>query len=151
MRTNTVWACVIFVTAFTIFACVADAGRGIVVTCDHDFGIADSTAVSEDWAGRMVEWSAELSGDTLYVTRRKMCGDECSRLDEIRLAPFSGECPTFVYVRTVRTEYGSPKPSEEEAVLDSGEVQLQDWGGDVVSGRYEGEVTWDFYARVEAE
>jgi hypothetical protein len=151
MRIYTIMTSALFVIVFTICACEADAGQGIIVDCGHDFGVTDSTAVSEDWAGTMVAWDATLSGDTLVVTRRKMCGDECSRLDEIRLTPFSGDCPTSVSVRTVRTDYGSPQPTPEEIVFDEGEVQLQDWGGEVVSGRFEGKVTWTFYARLAEE
>jgi hypothetical protein len=150
MKTNRLHTPGLFVIIFTIFTCSVDAEEGVRVTCGHELSIADTTSVSKDWAGRSVEWSAIPEGDTLVITRRKMCGDECSRLDEIRLGPFtSSDCPTVVSVRQVRFEYGSPVPSEEEVVFSEGKVLLQDWSrdGGVVSGRFEGKVTWDFYAR----
>jgi hypothetical protein len=45
-------------------------------------------------------------------------------------------------------EYGSPFPVAKEELLGVGEIQLQDWRGEVISGRFEGEVTWSFHARV---
>jgi len=150
MKTHRLHTSALLVIAFTIFSCSVDADEGVRVTCGHDLGITDTTGVSQDWAGRRVKWSAIPEGDTLVITRRKMCGDECSRLDEIRLAPFTNdECPAFVSVRQVRFEYGSPLPSEEEVVFFDGKVLLQDWGPDrgVVSGRFEGKVTWDFHVR----
>jgi len=150
MKTHRLHTPVLLVTIFTIFTCSVDADEGLRVTCGHELGIADTTGVSRDWAGRRVKWSAIPVGDTLVITRHKMCGDECSRLDEIRLAPFSSaECPTFVSVRQVSSEYGSPVPTEEETVFLEGTILLQDWGWNrgVVSGRFEGKVEWDFHAR----
>jgi hypothetical protein len=115
----------------------------------QELGPADN--VRTDWSGETRVWLAEAEDDTLRLTRKGQCGDECSYEEEILLAPLGAACPTFVRARTTRIESGSPlRRMEQVREATKGSVEIQDWHptGGVVSGRVRAEFEFTFYVEM---
>jgi hypothetical protein len=128
----------------------APAPPPLTIRCGVALDLHAASGLRRDWGG-VRAWTAEAKDDTLRLTRKGPCGDECSYEEEILLAPVSASCPAYVAARVVRTEAGSPMGRIRQ-VRDSGEgsVEIQDWNpsGGIVSGRLKAEFDLTFYVEI---
>jgi hypothetical protein len=144
------------VAAFSLLAgCRASNGESerVTVTCGVELGLDAENAARKDWSGETRAWSAEAIGDTLRLTRKGRCGDECNFVDEIVLAGLSATCPRLVRAASTRRDAGSPVPNAARVVeARQGSLAIQDWNPrGVVSGRLVAELSLTFYVDLAEE
>jgi hypothetical protein len=147
-------SCVIGMFAFAASpGCLgSDSAAGedprIEVRCGVDLGLTPESGVIEDWAGATRSWGAVAEEDTLTLTRRYSCGDECSMTEEIVLAGISEECPRFVSASVTRTDAGGALGSASKTTrAEKGTLEIEEWNpkAGVVSGRLESDARFVFY------
>jgi hypothetical protein len=136
----------ILLSALTV-CCMAAATPGIKVACDKDLHLTPAANTRTDWGGTST-WTATAQGDTLVLSRKGQCGDECSYQERIVLASLKSKCPTLVSATVTQKDRGSPKPTPQVKTATRGVLQIQDWNplGGVVSGRLDAEFSLTFYA-----
>ncbi len=125
-------------------------GSQFVVECDVDLGLGPKDATILDFMDREQAWHAEWDGDTLVLTRRYSCGDECSEKEVLRIADALAECPESIEVRVTLRDHGSPRDIVQVEEPQEGTLTLQDWdvtreGPILVSGRVDGSSRFVFY------
>jgi hypothetical protein len=123
----------------------------LTVTCGHDLHITEKMGARTDWGGTSV-WAASAEGDTLVLSRRGSCGDECHYEERIIFTSYQTACPTFVSASITKTDAGSVAPVPRVQEASEGVLEIQDWHSDggIVSGRLSAEFTLIFYARTPA-
>jgi len=144
------------VIVIALSGCRESTGAGedvIEVTCGVQLGIDAAKASRKDWSGEQRGWSAEASGDTLYVVRKGQCGDECTYADELVFARLGDPCPQLLRASMTRHDAGSPVPAPKATHAQRGVLEIQDWdlAGGVVSGRLVAEFSLTFYATIAPE
>jgi hypothetical protein len=129
----------------------ASARQKIKVVCGEDMKLTEASASREDWGGISV-WTAAAHEDTLVLSRKGQCGDECRYEERIVLTSLSAKCPSLVNAIVTRTDYGSPIPTPRVQTATHGTLHLQDWKpkGGVVSGTLDAEFKLTFYAQTPA-
>lgn len=125
----------------------AGAPKKITVTCHRDLHITKDAARRADWGGESV-WSASAHNDTLVLSRKGSCGDECRYVEKIVLTSLSAACPSLVSATITKTDAGSVAPAPRVQTATQGALEIQDWQprGGIVSGRLKAEFTLTFYA-----
>jgi len=121
------------------------------VRCGVALELDASDSVRTDWGGKSGAWLVEAIEDTLQLTRKGQCGDECSFEEEILLAPIGAACPTFVRASVTKTDAGSPLGATKRLrEAEKGLLEIQDWNpsGGVVSGRLRAEFELTFYVDI---
>lgn len=121
----------------------------IEIRCPVDLGLTPESGLVEDWAGAKRSWEAVVEGDTLTLTRRYSCGDECSITEEIVLGGISEDCPVFVSASAKRSDAGGALgPTSKITRAGKGTLEIEEWNPKlgVVSGHLESEVKFVFYA-----
>lgn len=136
---------------FAICCTAASAPEKIKIVCNEKLDLTEQAAVREDWGGRSA-WSASIAGDTLVLSRKGSCGDECRYEEKIVLVSIERACPTLVSATITKTDAGSVSPLPRVETATRGTLKLQDWhpAGGVVSGRLDAEFTLTFFARIPA-
>jgi hypothetical protein len=129
----------------------ASAPKKITVACDRDLDIKADAAKRVDWGGESV-WLASAQNDTLVLSRKGSCGDECHYEERIVLASLGTRCPTLVSATITKTDAGSVAPVPRVRTATDGTLEIQDWhpAGGIVSGRLKAEFTLTFYAQTPA-
>ncbi|HET6347527.1 MAG TPA: hypothetical protein VFH88_00445 [Candidatus Krumholzibacteria bacterium] len=131
-------------------ACGAGNSQDVKITvrCDRHLGITEAMKTRGDWGGTS-QWGAVVRGDTLVLSRRGSCGDECRYKEEIVLLAGDRMCPQLVSATKTRTDAGSVAPAPRIDTATHGTLDVQDWhpGGGVVSGRLKAEFTLTFYVQ----
>lgn len=140
-----------FCVAAMIASCIADdSARGTVnVTCGEDLKITPDASVRGDWGGTST-WEAVAHEDTLVLSRKGKCGDECGYEEKIVFTKLATDCPTLVSATVSRTDSGSPVPTPQVKTATSGSLKIQDWKpmNGIVSGKLDAEIKLTFYAQV---
>jgi hypothetical protein len=133
-------------------SCAATApSKKIRVVCGKDLHITEKMSVRADWGGTAA-WSAASQGDTLVLSRKGQCGDECRYEEKIVLAALAAPCPTLVSATITKRDAGSVAPALRVRIATDGALEIQDWrpAGGIVSGRLKAEFTLTFYAQTPA-
>lgn len=126
---------------------------GVRVRCGVDLGIGPAEGTRTDWGAAAQAWTASVRGDTLTLSRRGRCGDECSYTEEITLTGLDLPCPRFHAAQRIRSESGSPAGRTRAVVqATKGTLDIQDWSGPagVISGRLSAEFGLTFHARLDS-
>jgi len=88
--------------------------------------------------GPISKWTARVSGDTVAVERRGLCGDECAELHRIVFSNRNSSLPEFV-AYTYTEDHIFPQKMTITDSLIGGTVAIQDWDmNGVVSGQVRG-------------
>jgi hypothetical protein len=127
---------------------------GIDVVCGQDLGLTEESGFVVDWADKRQVWKAVLDEDLLVLTRRGMCGDECSFEDEIVLSGVSKECPELVSASVTTTDQGGAGgPAAATEAAQNGTLKIQDWNSaaGTFSGHLESEVVLTFFVTISQE
>lgn len=126
----------------------ASALQKIKVVCGENLKITAAAASREDWGGTST-WKATASGDTLVLSRKGQCGDECGYEERIVLTSLAARCPSVVSATVTRTDSGSPVPTPRVQTATRGTLHVQEWkpAGGVVSGKLDAEFALIFYAQ----
>jgi len=124
----------------------ASAPKKITVVCDRHLDIKEDAAKRSDWGGGST-WLASAQNDTLVLSRKGSCGDECRYEERIVLASLGAPCPTLVSATITKTDSLSPVPAPRIQTATDGKLEIQDWhpAGGIVSGRLKAEFTLTFY------
>jgi hypothetical protein len=127
--------------------CMAASAPGIKIACDKNLHLTPAANTRTDWGGTST-WTAAVQGDTLVLSCKGQCGDECSYEERIVLASLKSKCPTLVSATVTQKDRGSPRPTPQVKTATRGVLQLQDWHplGGSVSGRLDAEFSLTFYA-----
>ena len=143
-----------FVLAIAAAACGGGAHAGDVrIQCGVDLGLGREEGVRQDWGVTARVWTATVTGDTLSLSRRGPCGDECSYVEEIVLTGLALPCPRLLTARRITSESGSPAGRTRKIVeAAKGTLNIQDWSGPagIVSGRLTAEFELTFYVRLDS-
>jgi hypothetical protein len=125
--------------------------KKIKVECGRNLHITEKMAVRVDWGGTAA-WSAASQGDTLVLSRKGQCGDECRYEEKIVLAALAAPCPTLVSATITKNDAGSVAPAPHVQTATEGTLEIQDWhpAGGIVSGRLKAEFTLTFHAQTPA-
>ena len=126
---------------------------GVRVRCEVDLGIGPADGARSDWGAAARTWTATAGGDTLTLSRRGRCGDECSYTEEITFTGLDLPCPRFHSAQRIRSESGSPAGRTRAVVqATTGTLDIQDWSGPtgVISGRLSAEFGLTFYAQLDS-
>ena len=89
-----------------------------------------------EWPGGPIsKWTAHVSGDTVVVERRGLCGDECAELHRIVFINRNSSLPRFISY-TYAEDHIFPQKMTITDSLIGGTVEIQDWDiNSVVSGQ----------------
>ena len=121
----------------------------IKINCGEALQLTSDSATRKDWGGTST-WEAAAHEDTLVLSRKGQCGDECGYEERIVFTSLDAKCPSLVSAMLTRIDGGSPVPAPRVTTATEGKLRIQDWQprGGVVSGRLEAEVKLTFYAQV---
>jgi hypothetical protein len=137
-------------SVFLVASCMtASALQKIKVVCGAKLRITPESAERGDWGGTSV-WNAAAHGDTLLLSRKGRCGDECNYEERIVLASISANCPSFVSATVTRADSGSPRPEPRVQRATRGTLHIQEWkpAGGIVSGTLDAELKLTFYVQM---
>ncbi len=136
--------------ALTVCCMAASATDGVKVVCGRNLHLT-SEAATRDWGGHSA-WSAVAQGDTLVISRKGSCGDECGYQERVVLVSLKAKCPRLISATVTQRDSGSPVPRADVKTAARGVLQIQDWKprGGIVSGRLEAEFSLTFYVQTPA-
>jgi hypothetical protein len=138
----------LWISALSVCCMAASSSEHFKVKCNKDLHLTQEMGTRNDWGGRGV-WSAAAQGDTLVLSRKGQCGDECRYEERIVLTSLQAKCPTLVTATVTQKDVGSPIPTPQVKTATRGVLQVQDWNpfGGVVSGRLDAEFSLTFYVQ----
>jgi len=127
----------------------ASSHEKIKVVCGEPLQLTPESATRKDWGGTSV-WEAVALEDTLVLSRRGQCGDECSYEERIVFTSLDAACPELVSATVTRNDRGSPVPTPRVQTATRGTLRIQDWTptDGIVSGKLDAEIKLVFYARI---
>jgi hypothetical protein len=137
--------------AVAVLVAATSPPKKVTVACNRDLHIEEEAARRADWGGEST-WSALAQNDTLVLSRKGSCGDECRYEEKIVLASLTTSCPVLVSATIMKHDAGSVAPAPHVRTATSGTLEIQDWhpAGGIVSGRLKAEFTLTFYAKTPA-
>jgi len=142
-----------FVGVLVAVSCTAASApnKKITVVCDRHLDITEDANRRMDFGGGSA-WLALAQNDTLVLSRKGSCGDECRYEERIVLASLGKPCPTLVSATITKTDAGSVAPVPRVQTATAGTLEIQDWhpAGGIVSGRLQAEFTLTFHAQTPA-
>jgi len=137
--------------AIALGCMTASSQPGIKINCGEALQLTPESATRKDWGGTSV-WEAVALEDTLVLSRKGQCGDECSYEERIVFTSLDARCPELVSATVTRNDGGSPVPKPRVQTATRGTLHIQDWKptDGIVSGKLDAEITLMFYARIPA-
>lgn len=135
--------------AIALGCMTASSQPRIKINCGEALQLTSDSATRKDWGGTST-WEAAAHEDTLVLSRKGQCGDECGYEERIVFTSLDATCPLLVSATVTRSDGGSPDPAPRITTATEGKLHIQDWQprGGVVSGRLEAEIKLTFYAQV---
>jgi len=128
----------------------ASSHEKIKVVCGEPLQLTSESATRKDWGGTSV-WEAVALEDTLVLSRKGQCGDECSYEERIVFTSLDARCPDLVSATVTRNDRGDPVPKPRVQTATRGTLHIQDWKPNgIVSGKLDAEIKLVFYARIAA-
>ena len=121
----------------------------IKINCGEALELNSGSATRKDWGGTST-WTAAAHEDTLVLSRKGQCGDECGYEEKIVFTSLAAKCPSLVSATVTKIDGGSPVPAPRITTATEGKLHIQDWQprGGIVSGRLEAEIKLTFYAQI---
>lgn len=146
---NRMRAGVFCLVVFALGCMTASSQPRIKINCGEALQLTSDSATRKDWGGTST-WEAIAHEDTLVLSRKGKCGDECGYEEKIVFTKLATDCPTLVSATVSRTDSGSPVPTPQVKTASSGSLKIQDWKpmNGVVSGKLDAEIELTFYAQV---
>jgi len=143
-------ACALVVCVLAISCMAASSHEKIKVVCGEPLQLTSESATRKDWGGTSV-WEAVALEDTLVLSRKGQCGDECSYEERIVFTSLDARCPDLVSATVTRNDRGDPVPKPRVQTATRGTLHIQDWKPNgIVSGKLDAEIKLVFYARIAA-
>jgi len=127
----------------------ASSHEKIKVVCGEPLQLTSESATRKDWGGTSV-WEAVALEDTLVLSRKGQCGDECSYEERIVFTSLDARCPDLVSATVTRNDRGDPVPKPRVQTATRGTLHIQDWKptDGIVSGKLDAEIKLVFYAQI---
>ena len=153
-------ACAFAACVLAISCMAASSHETIKVICGEALDLTSESAMRKDWGGTSV-WEAAAHEDTLVLSRKGQCGDECSYEERIVFTSLDAKCPELISATVTKHDRGSPVPKPRVQTAAHGILHIQDWNpagssidrtptGGIVSGKLDAEIKLTFYAQIPA-